>query len=101
MQVSVSGLDPRPIKRLKALFLGAVCKDRRSGGCFRWQVNGREAVVFLQTIRPWLRCKDRAADVGIRFGSLMTPRGTRHIPPGLLAARMRLRARIRVINRSD
>lgn len=101
MQVSVSGLDRRPIMRLMALFGGAVSKDRRSGGCYRWQINSREAVVFLQTVRPWLRCKDRAADVGIRFGSLMTPPGTRSLPPRLMAKRMRLRELIRKINRSD
>jgi hypothetical protein len=101
LQVAISCKDARPLRRIQNLFAGAVTKDNRSGGCFRWQVQSREAIAFMKLIRPYLSCKDKAVAVGLSFEEVMRPRGTRRLPDGFLARRLELRAEVMRINRED
>jgi hypothetical protein len=98
LQVCVSSKDERPVSRMKVLFGGALHKDGRSGGCWKWIIQTKQAGEFLFVIRPFLRCKDIAADVGIELSSLSTPRGTRSVPESNTKRRIELRLKIRKIN---
>ena len=41
--------------------------DRKKKACYRWQVVCNEALLFLETILPYLKIKKKQAEVAIEF----------------------------------
>lgn len=86
LRVSVQSTDPFMTAELKALWPdGAefgVHRDNRPecSDTMKWQLNGKKAAVFLQTIRPYMRVKGSQADLAIEFQS-STKKHWMHMQP--------------------
>ena len=69
---------------------GRVFKGNKVG-LYRWQSYAWEAQNFLQDILPYLKIKQRAAELAIQFQTTMHPRGKcKTLPPTTLAKRLEL-----------
>ncbi len=80
VQVSASNTDPRVISQLKECFGGHfnLCHKRKFGNdrpVFQWCVISKQASIFLQAIRPYLKMKRDQADIAISFQKTLTSSG--------------------------
>lgn len=73
LRVSVQSTDPYMTKELKTLVPVSaefnVMRDKRPGcsDTLKWQLNGKNAAGFLETILPFLRVKHEQAKLAIEF----------------------------------
>lgn len=73
LRVSVESTDPYMAQELKKIFpdgdLFSSSRDKRpnNSNTLKWQVNGRNALIILKEVLPFLRVKHEQANIAIRF----------------------------------
>lgn len=72
LNVYVLNLPPEIPEFMHKHFGGSLWKQRQY---FRWTLCNKSAVEFLCMVKPYLVLKPRQAEVGIKFGELLKPRG--------------------------
>lgn len=66
---------------------------------YRWQVQARRAMRFLETLLPYFRVKQKQAELGILFQKMIRPqRGNAPMPQIYLVERERIRQAIQELN---
>lgn len=105
--VAVGQVDDTPLLELQAWWSGTVhlhpAHRANQRPLWQWRVHGRSAAVFLEEVRPHLRVKGPAADVGLRFATTLVTVGRGRSRPHLTSEEIAIReaclAEIREINR--
>lgn len=64
---------------------------------YDWRCSGSSALRFIRDVRPWLVTKKDAADVALRFGDTVGPKG-KPLTDVQLAARRQLKNELGAVN---
>jgi len=87
MEVGVSNTNFWLLSQLKFAFNGTIRGPYSGGRCLIWRVTDKQALIFLETLLPYLHLKRPQAELAIRFQKRKRNTGRAHISDGEIALR--------------
>lgn len=84
LEVSIANTNKDILLWIQSIYGGYIKNVRkakeRHTQCYNWRVVSNQAILFLESIYPFLRIKHNQADGAMAFQSLKSPHGTPQSP---------------------
>lgn len=104
LRVGINHVAPEPIYEMHKLFGGKVQSGHKTQGNrkprFRWIVSTRNAANVLKQLMPYLRNKNKAAELGLEFQATIVDKPYK-VDPGILLYREMLKHELVLCNAKD